>query len=487
MFLKIFKIVVALSIAFRCFGQEAGDKKASSSDVNVDLSKIFYEPTLDKKQPVQPAKSTPAKIFHLGLKYRATLCTQQCDIQDVNTSREFHSGDRIRFYFSANADGYLYVLHKGSSGDENLLFPNSGLNGGNNKIRKNVIYPVPPDTWFVFDQNPGEEHLKVILSRHPLESLPQQASSEASTPLGGKEQRFSLAQVDQELSRKVNARDLGLFTEPSPVTKGGASSVQSTIVVNTNSSEDKNQVVYKDIVLRHTSSATAVQSKDMSARDLYLEGSQKTAEPLGEAPAAPLGLSYSVLKQQNGQFVKVDPQGNFHSGDVIRLRIEVNDSGFLYVIHRDPDGIWNPLFPPGNAAEGNNAVKKNETYEIPGAGDRYRWVFDSQPGIEKLFIVLSRQRQSSFDVLLKSVNKRPDERLAKSDTSRKRPDADKGSIEMVSDALVAQMDEKYSRGIKMEFVEEKESATSSVPVAYAVNPSGAPDSIVVTEVSLTHK
>ncbi len=500
MFCQITKILVALSFAICCFSQQ--EERSNSSLPDVDLSKFFNEPTLvSEPKPVAktPAKAPkaqkPAMIYRMGLQYRVTLCTQQCDIREVDTSREFYSGDRIRFSFNANTDGYLYVLHRGSTGGENLLFPDPRLNGGSNRIKKNVQYPVPPDTWFVFDENPGEEFLRVILSRHPLESLPQEVKKQPPFPQSGKDPGLLLqliSAVDQELSRKVNTRDLALFTEQSPLTSDGTSSVQSTIVVNTNSSADKNEIVYKDIVLKHTSAPIAAQYKDMSARDLFVEGLKKTIQPGSAKTAAPLGLSYSVLKQQeNGQFMKVDPQGNFYSGDSIRLRVEVNDSGYLYIIHRGPDGIWQPLFPSADASKRSNAVQKNEIYEIPAAGDKYRWVFDDQPGLERLFIVFSRQQKPGFDVLLKSIADEPGAQPAKSsskmasDTSN----VDDGSLQLVNDNFVAQMNERYmrGRGIKQEIVHEKESTALFVPVAYVADPSGTSDSLVVAEVSLTHK
>ncbi|HYM12138.1 MAG TPA: hypothetical protein VEU62_15490, partial [Bryobacterales bacterium] len=54
-----------------------------------------------------------------------------------------------------------------------------------------------------------------------------------------------------------------------------------------------------------------------------------------EAPAAPLGLRYSILKQaSDGRAAEVDPDRVFQSGDRIRLSIEANDTAHLYIVQR---------------------------------------------------------------------------------------------------------------------------------------------------------
>ena len=54
----------------------------------------------------------------------------------------FEKGDRIRFRFRANFDGYLYVMDYGTSGNYSLLFPREET-GRENKIASGKEYRIP--------------------------------------------------------------------------------------------------------------------------------------------------------------------------------------------------------------------------------------------------------------------------------------------------------------------------------------------------------
>jgi hypothetical protein len=60
----------------------------------------------------------------------------------------FESGDRVRFRFRANFDGFLYVMDYGTSGSYSLLFPREET-GRENKIASGNEYRVPAtQAWF---------------------------------------------------------------------------------------------------------------------------------------------------------------------------------------------------------------------------------------------------------------------------------------------------------------------------------------------------
>ena len=111
--------------------------------------------------------------------------------------------------------------------------------------------------------------------------------------------------------------------------------------------------------------------------------------------SVPLGLRYAVLKRDaNGQYAEVDPDTSFQSGDRIRLKVDANTSGYLYVVMRGSSGTWKLLFPSAEVAGGSNHVSKGESRQIP-SGERGQFVFD-----EKLFIVLTRQPEPDLDKLI---------------------------------------------------------------------------------------
>src|SRR5690349_6925013 len=117
----------------------------------------------------------------------------------------------------------------------------------------------------------------------------------------------------------------------------------------------------------------------------------------------PLGLRYAVLKRDSGgQYNEVDPDTNFRSGDRIRLHVDANTSGYLYVVMQGSSGTWKLLFPSAEVSGGSNLVRKGESRQIP-SGDRGQFVFDEQAGNEKLFIVLTRQPEPDLDKLIYSM------------------------------------------------------------------------------------
>ncbi len=125
------------------------------------------------------------------------------------------------------------------------------------------------------------------------------------------------------------------------------------------------------------------------------------------AASVPLGLRYAVLKRDaNGQYNEVDPDTSFRSGDRIRLHVNSNTSGYLYVVMQGSSGTWKLLFPSAEVAGGSNLVRKGESRQIP-SGDRGQFVFDEQAGSEKLFIVLTRQPEPDLDKLIYSMGGKP--------------------------------------------------------------------------------
>ncbi len=107
---------------------------------------------------------------------------------------------------------------------------------------------------------------------------------------------------------------------------------------------------------------------------------------------APLGLRYTILKYMGeNDFVEVDPEITFRSGEKIRLRVQANQDAYLYVVMQGSSGAWRVMFPNEEFDSGSNRVLGGRVYDVPA---RTRLVFDEQPGLEKLFIVLSRKPES---------------------------------------------------------------------------------------------
>jgi hypothetical protein len=116
---------------------------------------------------------SPASKINTGLKYWILL-NENGKLRSVNSLHLFKNGDKIRFRMLPNINGYAYVVMvEGTSGKSKLLFPLS------NKSKAQVLagkqYTMPAQGYFQFDDKPGIEKLRVVVSRQPqpLESLLQ--------------------------------------------------------------------------------------------------------------------------------------------------------------------------------------------------------------------------------------------------------------------------------------------------------------------------
>lgn len=163
--------------------------------------------------------STDANVAP-GLRFRMLQAGAGDVAMDVDSAKEFQTGDRIRFAFESNIDGYLYVAQQGTSGNWTVLFPNPQINGGLNAVKRFQEYEVPRGDWFQFEGAAGTEHVFVFLSREPLAKLPgfdrPVKSFEAGSPA-----------MIAELRTSIQSRDLVFAKDPA-----SSKTPQATYVVN---------------------------------------------------------------------------------------------------------------------------------------------------------------------------------------------------------------------------------------------------------------
>jgi hypothetical protein len=199
---------------------------------------------------------------------------------------------------------------------------------------------------------------------------------------------------------------------------------------------------------------------------------------------APLGLRYTVQKQVKGDWRSVDAATVFHAGDRIRLSIEVNDDGFLYIIHQGATGAWIPMYPGRAEVKGSNRISKNQPKVVP-QGSAFK--FDEIAGNEKLFLVVSRQPEPSLEELMRVLQG------GSSGAPGARPTSDNTLMasrdSSISDAAVGQFRQTYARDLVIEQVTEPQDAAKGTEVkeVYVVNPRRAKDARVVADISLIHR
>jgi hypothetical protein len=207
---------------------------------------------------------------------------------------------------------------------------------------------------------------------------------------------------------------------------------------------------------------------------------------------SPLGLRYSILKRQDsGDYVEVSPDSTFHSGDRIRVILEANDTGYLYVVQQGSSDKWETLYPSPETNSGSNRVEPKQVYRVPPEGV---FSFDTRTGTERLFIVLSRQPVSDLDSLIYSL-----------DDSKRRPSSPgrqmlAQNIALQND-LVRKLRDVYSRDLLIEKVDDSQDAQAAERTAkrpespsrpgekavYVVNPKAGANARVVADISLRHE
>ena len=125
-------------------------------------------------------------------------------------------------------------------------------------------------------------------------------------------------------------------------------------------------------------------------------GSHKPSEPSRPVNVARLGLGMTLFtRDSNGLAVRVDPEHVFHKGDRVRVLLETNSDGFLYIFNQTDEGPVIMIYPDKDLDDAGNYIKAHVPWEIPSSAsdeERLRWlVFDENPGNERLFFVFTRE------------------------------------------------------------------------------------------------
>ena len=192
---------------------------------NPGAKDLYYASTRPGLAASAGEETTPAAVaaesaVNAGLKYRILRRAPGGNAIEVDADTLFRSGDRIRFAFEPNVDGFLYVIQLGSTGRWSVLFPHPQIYGGRNAVTRFGEVSIPPQDWFRFDENSGSEQVFVYLSNEPIDTLPWGGGPVVSAQ--SVEQQTVI-----ELANSVRSRDLVFQKEDTP---GGAE--QAAYVVN---------------------------------------------------------------------------------------------------------------------------------------------------------------------------------------------------------------------------------------------------------------
>src|SRR3989454_382127 len=117
--------------------------------------------------------------------------------------------------------------------------------------------------------------------------------------------------------------------------------------------------------------------------------------------AQAIGLGYTLfMRDSSGRNVRVEPGHEFHNGDRVRIALEPNVDGYLYVFHTEGDGQPEMIYPDPRLDGGENWIEAHVPMEVPSAeesNENLRWfVFDNNPATERLYIVVTREPLTSI-------------------------------------------------------------------------------------------
>jgi len=129
-------------------------------------------------------------------------------------------------------------------------------------------------------------------------------------------------------------------------------------------------------------------------------GSVKPTQQDNKGPnpvnAQRLGLGLTLfMRDANGLAVRTDPARAFEKGDRVRVLLETNTDGYLYIFNTTNDGPAVMIYPSAELDEAGNYIQSHVPFEIPSslaAEERLRWFsFDEVPGTERLFFVFTKE------------------------------------------------------------------------------------------------
>lgn len=125
-------------------------------------------------------------------------------------------------------------------------------------------------------------------------------------------------------------------------------------------------------------------------------GPVASSEPSRPVNAPRIGLGLTLfMRDSNGLAIRTDPDHVFRKGDRVRVLLETNTDGYLYIFNTTNDGPAVMIYPDADLDEAGNYIQAHVPFEIPSSlseQERLRWfAFDDVAGTERLFFVFTRE------------------------------------------------------------------------------------------------
>lgn len=127
-------------------------------------------------------------------------------------------------------------------------------------------------------------------------------------------------------------------------------------------------------------------SGDGAAPDGDAAGKVEALKVGGEG--RPLALGYTLYRKEGGRYVAADESREFKSGDAIRIALETNTDGYVYIFNTTDGADPVMLYPHGGVEQGRHAIAAHSRESIPPEADIR---FDETAGVERLYVVIARR------------------------------------------------------------------------------------------------
>lgn len=145
-----------------------------------------------------------------------------------------------------------------------------------------------------------------------------------------------------------------------------------------------------------SSSAKTATNSSLPANANTTNSNSVVNKPDPKKSVQAIGLGYTLfMRDPSGRGIRVEPTREFRNGDRIRLALEPNVDGYLYIFDSEDGAPPRMIYPDARLDGGENWVEAHVPIEIPSSeenDERLRWFeFYGQPGSDRIYVVIARE------------------------------------------------------------------------------------------------
>jgi hypothetical protein len=122
--------------------------------------------------------------------------------------------------------------------------------------------------------------------------------------------------------------------------------------------------------------------------------------PTTSGPISKMKVSL-IRRDRRGNEENVSPKTMFYNDDGVRILIQSDQNGFLYILSRGSSGKVSMLYPDRRLQGGNNQIVKGQEVRIPTVGGWFE--FNKAPGTETIYLVFAENKTDRFISELENV------------------------------------------------------------------------------------